>query len=111
MDAIIGMFVLPKDVQLQKYDSINFSTWGCGYGCGLAPHRLSAGALSTLEDIKTQTRAGLEHAVENRKVRVQDESTSLHYRLCATAVRCGYHCEVPVPGSASEWHDARVSSK
>ena len=73
MDAIIGMFLLPKDIQLQKYEII--STMVVTFDPPPFPppmpaHRISAGAASTLEELKTQTRAGLEFAIEKRKVRV-----------------------------------------
>eukprot|EP00731_Ephydatia_muelleri_P036267 Em0227g1a len=45
VDAMIGMFLLPRDVQLQS---------------------ISAAAASALEGIKTQTRAGLEHIIGER---------------------------------------------
>ena len=38
--------------------------------------RLSAGAASTLNDLKTQTRAGLEHAINQRKVSEEETRVS-----------------------------------
>ena len=44
-----------------------------------APLRLSAAAASTLEELKTQTRAGLEHAVSKRKVGHQHHHLTHHW--------------------------------
>ena len=43
--------------------------WAFQFDYSIILFRISAAAASTLEELKTQTRAGLEHSISQRKVR------------------------------------------
>ena len=53
--------------------------WAFQFDYSIILFRISAAAASTLEELKTQTRAGLEHSISQRKVR--DRHALYHYVL------------------------------